>query len=65
MFSCWTTTLHYLGLGLTYHGIDFARIDGTCSLDERASIIDRFQADPDVRIMLLSIKCGSVGYAGL
>ena len=64
MFSCWTTTLRYLGLALTYHGIPFVSVDGNRSLNERTSIINRFQTDHNVRIMLLSVGCGSVGYTG-
>lgn len=41
--------------------MSFVRIDGSQSLDERAKNINRFQSDPDLRIMLLSTGCGSVG----
>lgn len=62
VFSCWTTTLTHLGFALASHNMPFVRIDGSQSLGDRASNISRFQSEPDLKIMLLSTGCGSVGY---
>lgn len=42
-------------------GLRYVRIDGSCSSEQRRTVINSFQSEPDLRVMLLSIGCGSEG----
>jgi SNF2 family DNA or RNA helicase len=42
--------------------ISYVRIDGKVSQKDRASALSRFQTDPLIQVMLLSIYCGAEGY---
>ena len=61
VFSCWTRTLDALAFALSRQGLQFARIDGSLSLEQRRAAINRFQSEQDLKIMLLSFGSGSVG----
>ncbi|MCJ1230293.1 hypothetical protein MMC12_006965 [Toensbergia leucococca] len=61
VFSCWTTTLDRLELALSDRGMSYVRIDGSLSLEQRRSTINRFQVEPDLKVILLSTGSGSVG----
>lgn len=61
VFSYWTKTLDTLGHALSNWEMAFERIDGSLSLDQRSTAIDRFQNISSIRIMLLSYGSGSVG----
>lgn len=61
VFSCWTTTLDSLACALSSRNMAYARIDGSLDLNQRRRAIERFQSEPDLRIMLLSFGSGSVG----
>lgn len=61
VFSCWTTTLDALASALSRQRLQYARIDGSLTLDQRRAAINRFQSEQELRIMLLSFGSGSVG----
>ena len=61
VFSCWTTTLDALASTLSGQGLQYARIDGSLTLEQRRATINRFQSEQDLKIMLLSFGSGSVG----
>ena len=61
VFSFWTRTLDSLEYALSSRNMAYARIDGSLGLDQRKAAIERFQSEPDLRIMLLSFGSGSVG----
>lgn len=61
VFSHWKKTLDTLGQALLNREMTFERIDGSLSLDQRSTVIHRFQSIPSIRIMLLSYGSGSVG----
>jgi len=42
-------------------GTDIPYINGSLSVSERQKMIDRFQSDPDCRVMILTLKAGGVG----
>lgn len=42
-------------------GTDIPYINGSLSVSERQKMIDRFQTDPDCRVMILTLKAGGVG----
>ncbi|MBL8716809.1 MAG: DEAD/DEAH box helicase [Myxococcales bacterium] len=56
VFSQWTSLLDRVEPHLS---VPFARLDG--STKDRAAVVERFQTDPDVPVLLLSLKAGGVG----
>ncbi|KAL1921399.1 uncharacterized protein VTP21DRAFT_11115 [Calcarisporiella thermophila] len=61
VFSQFTGFLDILEEPLLRHGYKFARYDGTMSVDERSESVARFSISKDVNVMLVSMKCGSLG----
>jgi SWI/SNF-related matrix-associated actin-dependent regulator of chromatin subfamily A3 len=61
VFSYWKGTLNILESILNGRGMSYTRIDGGSSVEQRIKAIDRFQTDPTVKIMLLTLGTGSVG----
>ncbi|KAH6619377.1 SNF2 family N-terminal domain-containing protein [Chaetomium sp. MPI-SDFR-AT-0129] len=61
VFSTWRLTLDVVEKGLGNAGIRSSRFDGSVPQKERQSVVDRFRADPGVRVMLLTLSCGAVG----
>jgi SNF2 family DNA or RNA helicase len=61
VFSSWTTTLDALGQTLNGSNMQYARIDGSLTLDQRRNAIQSFQAEPGIKVMLLTFGSGSVG----
>lgn len=43
-------------------GYKVARLDGSMSIDERASNVDMFNSDPDCTIFVIQLHTGGVGY---
>jgi SNF2 family DNA or RNA helicase len=54
--------MDHLGAALTSQGMEYVRIDGSLTLEQRSTAMDAFRNVPDIRIMLLSYGCGSVGF---
>ncbi|KAI8609967.1 SNF2 family N-terminal domain-containing protein [Chytriomyces sp. MP71] len=46
---------------LAYSGFSFVRYDGSMSADQRSRAVQQLQEDPDTLVMLVSLKCGSLG----
>jgi len=61
VFSSWTSTLDLVEIGLKKASITWVRFDGRLSQKERQVSLHRFQNDPDIRVMLLTLSCGAVG----
>lgn len=61
VFSQWTGMLDLLELSLNRNGIQFRRLDGAMSLDLREKEVNGFKTDPEVRVMLMSLKAGNLG----
>jgi superfamily II DNA or RNA helicase len=59
VFSQWTSMLDLLEPKLRERGHRFARLDGSTA--DRASVVDRFQNDPEILVFLVSLKAGGVG----
>lgn len=55
-------TLDVVEAGLSQAGIPALRFDGKVPQKERQSVVDRFRHDPNVRVLLLTLSCGAVGY---
>ena len=61
VFSYWTVTLDLVESTLRDASIFYTRIDGQVSADKRGEAMGRFQEDPHIRVILVSISCGGVG----
>ncbi|KAM0862152.1 hypothetical protein ACQ4PT_045431 [Festuca glaucescens] len=61
VFSQWTGMLDVLELSLNSNLINFRRLDGSMSLDVRGAAVEEFKTDPEVRVMLMSLKAGNLG----
>lgn len=61
VFSYWKSVLASLERELQYNSIGCVRIDGDCSVDERAKALCAFRTSPDIQVFLLTFGTGSVG----
>ncbi|KAI6084099.1 SNF2 family N-terminal domain-containing protein [Hypoxylon rubiginosum] len=61
VFSTWRLTLDIVQSGLEQASIPCIRFDGKVAQKDRGAVVDRFRADPSVRVMLLTLSCGAVG----
>lgn len=59
IFSQWTSFLDKIEVSLEKSGIAMARIDGSTS--NRQQIVDRFQNDATLQVLLISLKAGGTG----
>ncbi|RMJ17029.1 hypothetical protein CDV36_003298 [Fusarium kuroshium] len=55
VFSTWRLTLDMVEAGLEQASIPSVRFDGKVPQNERQDIVERFRADPSVRVMLLTL----------
>ncbi|CAN7019075.1 unnamed protein product [Brassica rapa subsp. trilocularis] len=61
IFSQWTSMLDVLEFSLNEKTIEFRRLDGTMSLAARDRAVKEFSNDPDVQVMIMSLKAGNLG----
>ncbi|KAL8906452.1 MAG: hypothetical protein Q9171_006264 [Xanthocarpia ochracea] len=61
IFSFWTTTLDLVGKALKDIQTDYVRVDGTVPRLERQLALRRFQGDPSISVILISLRCGANG----
>ncbi|OEL30921.1 Helicase-like transcription factor CHR28 [Dichanthelium oligosanthes] len=61
VFSQWTGMLDLLELQLNTNLIQYRRLDGTMSLNSRDKAVKDFNTDPEVRVMIMSLKAGNLG----
>ncbi|WZZ28648.1 hypothetical protein YC2023_012049 [Brassica napus] len=61
VFSQWNGMLDLVELCFVENGIEFRRLDGTMSLAARDRAVKEFSNDPDVEVMLMSLKAGNLG----
>jgi len=61
VFSQWTGMLDLMELSLNSNNIQFRRLDGSMCLNLREKGVNEFQTDPEVRVMLMSLKAGNLG----
>jgi len=59
VFSQWTTLLDFVEPMLSARGLRYVRLDG--STKDRGEVVDAFQEDTDVDVMLLSLRAGGTG----
>ncbi|KAL8791687.1 MAG: hypothetical protein Q9195_005694 [Heterodermia aff. obscurata] len=61
VFSQFTSMLDLIEPFLTRDRLRFTRYDGSMRNDAREASLDRLRTDPKTRILLCSLKCGSLG----
>lgn len=61
IFSQFIGMLALLKKALEKEGISYAYFDGSSSINERETNINRFQNDEDCKVFLISLKAGGVG----
>ncbi|KAK8233650.1 SNF2 family N-terminal domain-containing protein [Phyllosticta capitalensis] len=61
VFSQFTSMLDLLEPFLRNAGFDFTRYDGSMRNDYREASLEKLRNDPSCRILLCSLKCGSLG----
>jgi SWI/SNF-related matrix-associated actin-dependent regulator of chromatin subfamily A3 len=61
VFSYWTYTLDLIESLLRQADISYTRIDGQHSGEKRDEAIEKFQTDPTIQVILVSITCGGAG----
>ncbi|XVE92956.1 hypothetical protein REPUB_Repub01dG0148800 [Reevesia pubescens] len=61
IFSQWTSMLDLVEHSLRNHSITYRRLDGTMSLASRDRNVKDFNTDPEVTVMLMSLKAGNLG----
>ncbi|KAG4441377.1 hypothetical protein IFR05_003134 [Cadophora sp. M221] len=61
VFSYWTYTLDLIESALISDSIRYTRVDGQLSPSKRNEAIRKFQEDPSIQVILVSITCGGAG----
>ncbi|GAO15010.1 hypothetical protein UVI_02027650 [Ustilaginoidea virens] len=61
VFSQFTSMLDLVEPFLDDDGFEFVRYDGSMKNDDREESLRRLREDPNTRILLCSLKCGSLG----
>ncbi|KAK3989051.1 SNF2 family N-terminal domain-containing protein [Cladorrhinum sp. PSN332] len=61
VFSSWRMTLDLVEAGLRQASIKCLRFDGKVPQKERHGVIEQFRKDKSVKVLLLTLSCGSVG----
>ncbi|CAO2649002.1 Nn.00g099510.m01.CDS01 [Neocucurbitaria sp. VM-36] len=61
IFSQWTSFLDIIEPHLTFHGLNYTRIDGSMSATQRDTALEALESDPSTTIMLASLSVCSVG----
>ncbi|XP_076897923.1 helicase-like transcription factor CHR28 [Bidens hawaiensis] len=60
VFSHWTKMLDLLEMALDQNHIEYRRLDGSMSLSSRDHAVNQFNNDPEVRVMLMSLKANNL-----
>ncbi|KAH9826066.1 Helicase-like transcription factor [Teratosphaeria destructans] len=61
VFSGWTAYLDLIEVALDEQSINFVRLDGSMSVKQRSAVLRQFATDPDITVILVSIKAGGQG----
>lgn len=65
VFTCWTKMLDLIEKVITLMGLEFQRIDGKKSIEQRRFALKEFSANDNCTVMLASIDCAGLGYSSL
>nr|GEW86031.1 helicase-like transcription factor CHR28 [Tanacetum cinerariifolium] len=61
VFSQWTRMLDLVEMSLNQYCLEYRRLDGSMSLASRDRAVKEFNNDPEVIVMLMSLKAGNLG----
>ncbi|XP_050893023.1 helicase-like transcription factor CHR28 isoform X3 [Lathyrus oleraceus] len=61
IFSQWTTMLDLVETSMQQSGIKYRRLDGRMTLTARDRAVKDFNTDPEITVMLMSLKAGNLG----
>ncbi|KAL8100619.1 helicase-like transcription factor CHR28 isoform X2 [Apium graveolens] len=61
VFSQWIGMLDLVEMALKQSGLVYRKLDGTMSLSARDKAVREFNTDPEVTVMLMSLKAGNLG----
>ncbi|KAJ1798824.1 hypothetical protein LPJ59_002252 [Coemansia sp. RSA 2399] len=61
VFSQWTKMLDFIEPLLEKKAIQFSRLDGQMTRNQRTHNLRQFEDDPDTEVLLLSLRAGGVG----
>tara|TARA_R110002003_G_scaffold279_22_gene18195 strand:+ start:29254 stop:32364 length:3111 start_codon:yes stop_codon:yes gene_type:complete len=61
IFSQFTSLLDLVEVPLIQQRFRYQRYDGSMTMDDRASAVEAFMEDPEVKVMLVSLKAGNAG----
>jgi SNF2 family DNA or RNA helicase len=61
VFTQWRGMHAFLSVPLTQRGVKFVRIDGTMNIQRRAEAVETFSTNPNVNVLIISLRCGSLG----
>jgi SNF2 family DNA or RNA helicase len=61
IFSQWTKMLDLIEYSLNEALLQYRRLDGKMSLNARDKAVKEFNTDPEVTVMLMSLKAGNLG----
>ncbi|KAK7390769.1 hypothetical protein VNO78_18835 [Psophocarpus tetragonolobus] len=61
VFSQWTSMLDLVEISLRQFGIQFRRLDGRMTLGARDKAVKDFNTEPEITVMLMSLKAGNLG----
>ncbi|KAJ6906919.1 hypothetical protein NC651_017555 [Populus alba x Populus x berolinensis] len=60
--AIWTSMLDLVEFSLNQHCIQYRRLDGTMTLSSRDKAVKDFNTDPEVTVMLMSLKAGNLRF---
>ncbi|GMF34135.1 unnamed protein product [Phytophthora lilii] len=61
VFSQWTSMLDMVSQLLTRHGFSHCTFNGGLNQEARERVLTKFAKDPDVEVLVISLKAGGVG----
>ncbi|XP_022642223.1 helicase-like transcription factor CHR28 isoform X2 [Vigna radiata var. radiata] len=61
VFSQWTSMLDLVETSLCQYGIVYRRLDGRMTLGARDKAVRDFNTEPEITVMLMSLKAGNLG----
>lgn len=61
VFSQWTSFLDLIEIAFKDANVKFVRFDGKMLRNQREEAVNNFNNNPEIKVLLISLKCGSLG----
>ncbi|CAB5347149.1 unnamed protein product [Rhizophagus irregularis] len=61
VFSQWTSFLDLIEIAFKDANVKFVQFDGKMLRNQREEAVNNFNNDPKIKVLLISLKCGSLG----